>query len=67
MSMSFSFEYRKLGDFAYNILSDPNEIKSYLMKWIMREWESDHSQAPEEYWTVSWMESAWRIFARTLI
>jgi len=25
------------------------------MKWVMREWESDHNQAPEEHWTVAWM------------
>jgi hypothetical protein len=55
--MTFSFEYRKLGDFTYNILSDPNEIRSYLIKWILREWELDHSEAPEEHWTVSWMEA----------
>lgn len=55
--MEFSFEYRKLGDFTYHVLSDPNEIKSYLMKWIMREWEFDHREAPEEHWTVAWMEA----------
>jgi hypothetical protein len=53
--MSFSFEYRKLEDFTYHILSDPNEIKVYLMKWIMREWEFDHNEAPDEHWTVAWM------------
>ena len=55
--MEFSFEYRKLGDFTYHVLSDPNNIKSYLMKWIMREWESDHKLAPDEHWTVSWMDA----------
>jgi len=25
------------------------------MKWIMREWESDHNEAPDEHWTVAWM------------
>ena len=55
--MEFSFEYRKLGDFTYHVLSDPNVIKSYLMKWIMREWEMDHREAPEENWTVKWMEA----------
>jgi hypothetical protein len=53
--MTFSFEYRKLGEFTYHILSDPDEIKSYLMKWILREWEVDHNEAPEEHWTVAWM------------
>jgi len=57
MSMTFSFEYRKLGDFTYNVISDPVEIKTYLMKWIMREWESDHNIAPEEHWTVAWMNT----------
>jgi hypothetical protein len=54
--MIFSFEYRKLGDFTYHVLSDAGEIKSYLMKWIMREWEFDHNEAPDEHWTVAWME-----------
>jgi hypothetical protein len=56
-NMKFSFEYRKLGDFTYHLLTDPIEIKTYLMKWIMREWEIDHSEAPEEHWTVAWMEA----------
>lgn len=51
------FEYRRLGDFTYHILSDPGEIKAYLMKWIMREWEIDHREAPGEHWTVAWMEA----------
>ena len=55
--MEFSFEYRKLGDFTYHILSEPDVIKAYLLKWIMREWESDHNQAPNEHWTVEWMSS----------
>src|SRR5215211_3711937 len=57
MSVTFPFEYRRLGDFTYHVLPDPAVIRSYLMKWIMREWESDHHEAPEEHWTVSWMEA----------
>ena len=53
--MEFPFEYRALGKFAYNVLSDPLTIKAYLMKWIMKEWEFDHNEAPDEYWTVEWM------------
>ena len=56
-NLQFSFEYRRFGDFTYHVLSDPAEIKAYLMKWIMREWEFDHNEAPEEHWTVSWMEA----------
>lgn len=51
----FPFEYHKLGSFTYNVLSDPVDIKAYLMKWIMREWEIDHNEAPNEHWTVTWM------------
>lgn len=53
--MIFPFEYHKLGKFTYHILTDPPAIKTYVMKWIMREWESDHNEAPEEHWTVDWM------------
>jgi len=55
--LMFPFEYRKLGDFTYHVLSAPTDIRSYLMKWILREWESDHSEAPDEHWTVLWMEA----------
>lgn len=51
------FEYRKLGDFTYHVISDPIEIQKYLLKWIMREWESDHNEAPHEHWTVKWMNA----------
>jgi hypothetical protein len=54
--MDFSYEYRKLGDFTYHVLSDPKEIKTYLLKWILREWEHDHAEAPDEHWTVKWMD-----------
>jgi len=53
----FPFEYLKLGDFAYNVLSDPKDIKAYLMKWIKQEWESDYNKAPNENWTVAWMNT----------
>lgn len=55
MGLTFPFAYRKLGDFTYHVLEDPDLIKAYLMKWIMPEWESDHHQAPDEHWTVKWM------------
>ena len=54
--MKLLFEYRMLGDFTYNVLSEPGEIKTYLTKWILSEWEFDHNEAPDEHWTVSWME-----------
>jgi hypothetical protein len=55
--MLHPFEYRRLGDFTYHVLSDPIEIEKYLMKWIMREWELDHNEAPHEHWTVTWMNA----------
>lgn len=54
--MGLSFEYRQLGDFTYNVLPDPLTIKAYVMKWIMSEWEADHTEAPDEKWTVEWMD-----------
>lgn len=53
--MSLPFEYRKLGKFTYHVVSRPATIKAYLMEWIMREWDFDHKEAPEEKWTVEWM------------
>jgi len=53
--MKLSFEYRRLGEFTYHLLFDAAEIKSYLMKWIMQEWEFDHNESPQEHWTVEWM------------
>jgi hypothetical protein len=55
VSITFPFECRKLGDFTYHVLSDRAEIRAYLMKWIMSEWEFDHNEAPDEHWTVKWM------------
>ena len=55
MITQFPFEYRRLGDFTYHVLPDPDHIKAYVMIWIMREWEHDHKEAPHEHWTVEWM------------
>jgi hypothetical protein len=52
-----SFEYVKLGDFTYNLLRDPADIRAHLMKWIMREWESDYNLDSNEHWTFSWMNA----------
>lgn len=57
MSITYPFEYRRLGDLTYHVLTEPQQIKSYLMKWILREWEADHDEAPHEHWTVVWMHA----------
>lgn len=57
MNLIPPFQYIKLGDFTYHLLSDPTEIKSHLMKWILREWEMDHQEAPHEHWTVDWLQT----------
>ena len=54
--MQFPFEYRPLGDFTYHVLTNPDHIKTFVMIWVMREWESDHKEAPNEHWTVEWMD-----------
>jgi hypothetical protein len=51
-----AFQYIPLGDFTYHVLSEPETIKRHLTKWILREWEIDHNEAPHEYWTVEWMQ-----------
>ena len=51
------FEYRKLGDFTYHVISDPIEIRKYAMTWILHEWEIDYKEAPDEHWTVEWMNA----------
>ena len=53
--MEFPFEYRPFGKFTYHVLTDPVTIKAYVMKWIMKEWEFDHNEAPDEHWTFEWM------------
>jgi hypothetical protein len=53
--MLHPFEYRKLGDFTYHLITKTEDIRDHMMKWIMPEWESDHNQAPDEHWTVAWM------------
>jgi hypothetical protein len=50
------FQYIKLGDFTYHILTDPALIKNHLTKWMMSEWEHDHQEGPDEHWTVEWMQ-----------
>jgi hypothetical protein len=55
MITQFPFEYRRLGDFTYHVLTDPDHIKAYVMIWIMKEWEHDHKESPNEHWTVEWM------------
>ena len=55
--MKYAFEYTKLGKFTYHVLRDPDDIKEYLLEWIMREWDFDHNEAPDEHWTVTWMNA----------
>ena len=53
--MFYPFEFRKLGDFTYHVITNPDDIRAHVMKWAMREWESDYALAPDEHWTVQWM------------
>ena len=60
--MEFPFEYRQLGDYTWHVLSDPQDIKAFVSKWILHgEWEKDHAEAPDEHWTVEWMNVAPRM------
>lgn len=54
--MEFPFEYRPLGDFTWHVLHDPQDIQAFVTKWILHgEWQKDHALAPDEHWTVEWM------------
>lgn len=37
MKIMFPFEYRKLGDLTYHVISHPTEIKTYLKKYEQKE------------------------------
>ncbi len=51
--MRREWEYRKLGDFTYNVLTQA-QIKSSLLEWILPEWKADHVEHPDQPWTVDW-------------
>ncbi len=53
--MRWSWIYRRLGDFTYNLLPEA-QIKPFLMEWLKKEWEIDHGEAPDEPWTVEWLD-----------
>ncbi len=52
----FEFEYRKLGDFTYNVLTNPQDIRNFLNEWLLKEWSDDHEEFPDQSWTVEWLE-----------
>ncbi|MHC4715278.1 MAG: ParB N-terminal domain-containing protein [Planctomycetota bacterium] len=51
----FSWEYRQLGDFTYNVLPE-GQVKPFLLRWLKQEWERDHVEFPDQLWTVEWLE-----------
>ncbi|HAS41698.1 MAG TPA: hypothetical protein DCS93_14565 [Microscillaceae bacterium] len=55
--IKYNYEYTKLGDITYNLLRNPQDIKSYLLEFILKEWEIDRIEAPDQPWTVEWMDS----------
>ena len=52
--MKYQWEYRKLGDFVFNVLPQA-QIKPFLLEWIKREWEIDHAEFPDQSWTLEWL------------
>jgi len=55
--IKYNYEYVKLGSVTYNLLRDPNDIKSYLLEFILKEMEIDHSECPDQHWTIEWMDA----------
>jgi hypothetical protein len=53
--MKYQWEYRKLGDFVYNVLPQ-SQIKPFLLEWIKREWEIDRAAFPDQPWTQEWLD-----------
>ena len=53
--MKYEWEYRKFGDFTYNVLPQ-SQIKPFLVEWVKREWEIDHSEFPDQPWTLQWLD-----------
>ena len=51
----FEFEYRRLGEFTYHVLSDPRDIKNFLVEWLEKEWSIDHEEFPDQVWTIEWL------------
>jgi len=54
MAEKYNWEYRKLGNFTYNILQK-SQIKPFLMEYIKPEWEIDHAEFPDQRWTIEWL------------
>jgi len=50
------FNYKKLGNFTYHMITDANLINSHLRKWIGKEWKQDMEEFPDQPWSVEWME-----------
>ena len=53
--MRYEWEYRKLGDFTYNVLPEL-QIKSFLMEYLKQEWEIDFTEFPDQHCTVEWLD-----------
>ena len=54
MTERYAWEYRKLGDVTYNILPR-SQIKTFIMKHLKREWETDHAEFPDQSSTIEWL------------
>lgn len=50
------FSYKKLGKFTYHIIRNTEEIKSFLLNWIVKEWQQDHEEFPDQRWTIEWLD-----------
>ena len=57
----YEWEYRKLGDFTYNILPE-FQIKPLLLEYLKREWKIDHTEFPDQHWTVEWLDLLLKLF-----
>ncbi len=53
--MRWNWTYQRLGSFTYTLLPK-TEIKPFLMEWLKKEWAIDHAEAPDQSWTIEWLD-----------
>jgi hypothetical protein len=53
---SYKWKYKALDGLTYHILGK-GMITRYLNEFILKEWQADHEDHPDQPWTVAWMSA----------
>jgi len=54
--MKYQWKYEQLCDYTYNILPQ-QQIKPFLLEWLLPEWEADRDEFPDQIWTIEWLNA----------